>query len=292
MEKIGLYLGCLIPTEQYAYELALREVLPELGVELADVDNVACCGAPLRHINLSLTMYLSARNLALFEKEELDILAPCPYCHQALSEAKHVLDNNRELREKINKYLEGEELSYKGTGELFHVLDLLHDKVGVDKIKELVTSPLEGKNIAAHYGCHLIRPNDIPRPDHSENPQKLETLLKTIGAKSDYYNEKLDCCGAHIFVNESESALTKTGQKLEAVQEHGFHAMTDLCPWGHRMFDAKQETAGKTVGTSLSVPVLYYVQLLGLAMGKDASSLGLDLNLSPVDDFLNPEEEG
>ncbi len=124
MDKIGLYMGCLIPTEQYAYEMALREVIPDLGVELVDVDGVACCGAPLRHINLFLTMYLSARNMAIFEKEGLDILAPCPYCHQALSEAKHVMDNNPALKEKINSHLETEGLTYKGTVKHYHVLDL------------------------------------------------------------------------------------------------------------------------------------------------------------------------
>lgn len=291
MDKLGLYLGCLIPTEQYAYELAIREVLPDLGVELMDVPGLACCGAPLRHINLSLTMYLSARNIAIFEREGLDILAPCPYCHQAISEVKYVLDKNASLKEKVNSYLKEEGLEYRGTNKHYHILDLLHDEIGGKAIKEHIKEPLEGLNIAAHYGCHLIRPNDIPRPDHSENPQKLENLLKVIGAKSDHYNEKLDCCGAHILINESESALTKTGQKLEAVQKHGFDGMTTMCPWGQRMFDSKQDSAGQTVGASLSVPVIYFIQLLGLAMGKDPEVLGLHLNKSPVDKMGKKEED-
>jgi len=290
MTRIGLYLGCLIPTEQYAYEMAIREVLPDFGMELVDVEGVACCGAPLRHINLSLTMYLSARNIALFEKDDLDMLAPCPYCHQAVSETKHVLDGNPELRKNVNAHLKEEGLTYRGTLRHYHLLDLLHDIVGVDRIKEKAKVSLEGLNIAAHYGCHLIRPNDIPRPDDSENPQKMETLLEAIGAKSDYYNEKLDCCGAHILLNESESALTKTGQKLQAVQKHGFSGLATMCPWGHRMFDSKQDSAAQTVGGSLDVPVIYYIQLLGLAMGKDPASLGMNLNRSPVDRLMAPRE--
>ncbi len=291
MDKIGLYLGCVIPTEQYGYEMAVREIIPEFGFELVDPQGVACCGAPLRHINLSLTMYLSARNMAIFEKEGLDILAPCPYCHQALSEAKHVLDNNTELKKKVNSYLKEEDLSYSGKADLYHILDLLHDKVGTDKLKEKVVKPLDELNIAAHYGCHLIRPNDIPRPDDSENPQKLETLLDAIGAKSEYYNEKLNCCGAHILVNEPESALTKTGQKLEAIQAHGFDGMATMCPWGQRMFDSKQDSAGQTVGSSLDVPVIYFIQLLGIAMGKEPADMGLDLNKSPVDKLDMIKEE-
>ncbi len=280
--KMGLYLGCLIPTEQYAYEMSLREVFPRLGVELVDIQGPTCCGAPLRNINMSITMYLSARNLALAEKQGVDLYTPCPYCHQALTRAMHVLDENKELRKKVNSRLEEEGLKYDGNLKLYHTLDLLHDVIGVDKIKEAVEKPIDDTKIAAHYGCHTIRPNDIPRPDDSENPQKMENLLEAIGIETEDYVEKLDCCGAHIMVNEPESALTKTGQKLDAVQKRGFDGMTTICPWGQRMFDSKQESAADTVGTSLDLPVLYYTQLLGIALGISPSKLGLGLNLSPV----------
>ncbi len=289
--ELGLYLGCLIPTEQYAYELSIREVFPKLGVELKDIQGPTCCGAPLRNINMSLTMYLSARNLALAEKQDLDILAPCPYCHQALTRTMAVLDENQELREKVNSHLADEDMRYQGNVKLYHVLDLLHDVVGVEKIKEEVEKPLEGTNIAANYGCHLIRPNGLERPDDSEDPQKMESLLRAIGMDSEDYVEKLDCCGAHVMVNEPESALTKTGQKLEAVQERGFHGMATMCPWGQRMFDSKQEDAAATVGASLELPVLYYTQLLGIAMGISPSDLGIELNLSPIHKIEHLEVE-
>lgn len=281
--ELALYLGCLIPTEQYSYEMSIREVLPELGVDLVDIGDFSCCGAPLRNINRSLTMYLSARNLALAEREGLDILAPCPYCHQALTRAQQVLKDNDELKENVNGNLEKEGLEYRGETELFHLLDLLHDEIGVDEIEEHVEEPLDDLKIATHYGCHLVRPNDIPRPDDSENPQKLEDLLRAIGADTEDYVEKLNCCGAQIMVNHSESGLTKTGQKLQAVQEHGFEGLTTTCPWGHRMLDTKQDSAAKTLGEDLDVPVVYFIQLIGVTMGIDEKKLGLELNLSPID---------
>ncbi len=284
--KVGLYLGCVIPTEQYGYEMSLREVLPELGVELVDLKNTSCCGAPLRGINLFMTSYLSARNLAIGEKEGLDILAPCPLCHLALTEAKNTLEKNPELRDKVNAMLKEEGLEYLGGEEgtkIFHVLDLLHDEIGCDKIKERVKDPLEGVKIAAHYGCHLIRPHQLDRPDDSENPLKMENLLKAIGAEVEDYTEKLNCCGAPIHINLPESALTKTGQKIKAVQDREFDALAHLCPWGQRMLDGKQEDAGQTIGESISLPVFYYTQLLGMVMGIDEKKLGLELNKSPVD---------
>jgi len=283
MKKYALYPGCLMPTEQYAYELSLREVFPLLDIELVDVDDFSCCGEPLKNVNKMMTLYLAARNLAIAEKQGLDLFAPCSMCHFSLSECKHILKSNNNMKEKINSMLASEDLTYKGTGELVHTVDLLHDIVGIESIKKHVKNPLKDFKVATHYGCHLIRPSEIGRPVDSENPQKMETILTALGAECSNYPEKLDCCGAPIDANLPESALTKTGQKLQAVQDQGFDGLVDVCPWCHKMFDARQIKAGETVATKLEVPVLYLTQLVGLAFGVKKEKLGLQLNNSPVD---------
>lgn len=283
MKKYALYPGCVMPTEQYAYEMSIREVMPLLNVELIDLKGFSCCGEPLKSVNQMLTLSLSARTLAIAEKEGLDVFAPCPVCHLALSECKRILDTDPAMNEKVNKFLADEGLKYAGNSNIIGILDLLHDIVGVDKIKELVKKPLKELKVATHYGCHLIRPSEIGRPDDSENPQKMETILKAIGAKPLDYPEKLDCCGALLTANLPDSALTKTGQKLQKVQEQGFDAFIDACPWCHRQYDSKQVKAGETVAAKLEVPVLYLTQLLGLSFGVSKDKLGLDLNLSPID---------
>ena len=96
------------------------------------------------------------------------------------------------------------------------------------------------------------------------------------------YPEKLDCCGGLLTANLPESALTKTGQKLQKVQEQGFDAFIDVCPWCHRQYDAKQTKAGETVAAKLDVPVFYLTQLLGISFGISDDKLGLNLNQSPV----------
>jgi len=283
MKKYALYPGCVMPTEQYAYEISIREVFPLLGIELVDVKGFSCCGEPIKSVNQMMTLALSARNLALAEKEGLDVFTPCPMCHLALSDCKHILDNDPTMKERVNKYLEDENLKYTGKANIIHTIDLLHDVIGIDKIKEKVKNPLKELKVATHYGCHLIRPSEIGRPDDSENPQKMETILKAIGAKPLDYPEKLDCCGGLLNANLPESALTKTGQKLQKVQEQGFDAFIDVCPWCHRQYDSKQTKAGETVATKLEVPVLYLTQLIGISFGISKDKLGLDLNLSPVD---------
>lgn len=288
-KKYALFPGCLMPTEQYAYELSIRETLPLLGIELVDLEDFSCCGEPMKSVNQFLTLYLSARNLAIAQKHHLDVFAPCAMCHLALSECKHILEHNPEMKERINSLLTAENLTYTKGPELVHVVDLLYDHIGLETIKKIVKKPLTGLRIAAHYGCHLIRPKEIGRPDDSENPQKIEAILTTIGAQPVNYPQKLDCCGAPLLANLPESALTKTGQKLQAIQEQGIQGMVDVCPWCHKMFDSRQTKAGETVAAKLQVPVVYLTQLLGLAFGLPPEKLGMDLNLSPVEKITKGE---
>jgi succinate dehydrogenase / fumarate reductase cytochrome b subunit len=234
-------------------------------------------------MNKLLTLYLSARNIAISGKENLDLLVPCPMCHLSLTECKNVMKNDEELRNRISDILNSEDLIYSDHVNIVHTVDLLHDKIGLDEIKKHVKKPITDLKVATHYGCHLIRPSEIGRPVDSENPQKIEKILKTIGANPLDYPEKLDCCGALLNTNLPESALTKTGQKLQKVQEQGYDVFIDVCPWCHRMFDSKQTKAGETVAAKLDIPVLYLTQLIGLAFGISREKLGLNLNLSPVE---------
>lgn len=282
MKKVIFYPGCVMPTEQYAYELSIRQVMPKFEIELIDAEGFSCCGEPMKSVNQLMTIYLSARNISISAKKGYDMFAPCPMCHLSLSECKKIMKNDLDIQKRINEMLSLEDLTFDDSVNIYNTLDLIHDIIGIDKIKKLVKKPLNNLKIATHYGCHLIRPSEVGRPDDSENPQKMENILKAIGANPVDYPEKLDCCGAMINTNLPESALTKTGQKLVAVQNQGFDAFIDVCPWCHRMFDSKQKKAGDTVATKLDVPVLYLTQILGLSFGIDQKKLGFDLNLSPI----------
>jgi heterodisulfide reductase subunit B len=287
MKKYALYPGCLMSTEQYAYELSVRAILPEFKIELIDLESFTCCGEPLKSINQLVTLYSSARNIALAEKLNLPILAPCAMCHLALSECKNVLLSDQSLLNRINETLKSEQLKFTGNNEIIHILDLFYDYIGIEKIKELVKYPLDNLKFASHYGCHCIRPKELGRPDDSENPIKMEAILKAIGASSLDYPEKLDCCGGLLQMNHDETALTKSGEKLLAVQNHGVDGLVDVCPWCHKMFDARQKKAGETVAAKLSMPVFYLTQLIGISLDLPPEKLGLDLNKSPIQNILS-----
>jgi heterodisulfide reductase subunit B len=282
--KYALYPGCLMPTEQYAYELSIRETLPLLDIELVDIQGFSCCGEPMKSVNQLLALSLAARNIAIAEKHGLNLFVPCPMCHLSLTECKKILDEEPSMKTRVNEMLANEELTYYGKIEIVHTVDLLHDIVGIDEIAKRVKNPLHSLKIAAHYGCHLIRPSEIGRPVDSENPLKIEKILKALGADPVMqYPQKLDCCGAPLLVNLPDSALTKSGQKLQAIQEQGIQGLVTVCPWCHKMFDERQKKAGEIVAKTLEVPVVYLTQLLGVALGVKTEKLGFTLNQSPIE---------
>lgn len=283
--KYALYSGCITLTEQYAYEISAKAVMKELNVELVDLEDFSCCGAPVKNINILIELYLAVRNLAVCEKEGLDMLCLCPQCHLAFCESKNRIMKNPELKQKIDNWLAEESLKFTGEIKISHILEVLHDEIGVEEIEKRIKKKID-KKIAEHYGCHLIRPTDEGRPDHAEKPQKLKNLLNAIGATTFDYKEKLDCCGAPLLPIRPDSGLTKAGEKMKAVQEHGFDGLTHLCPYGQKIMDSKQENAGKTIGATIDLPIFYFTQLLGIALGIDKNKLGLELNQSNVDKIL------
>lgn len=279
--KVAVYWGCKIPTQQYAYEMSVRQVLPRFGIELVDLKGTSCCGGPVRSVNTSASMYLSARNLALAGQTGLqDLLVPCNECHFMLSETKHRIENDEETRDKLGELLREEGLKHPHDVKIWHVIDLLHDVVNVDVIKAKVKMPLKGLKLAAHPGCQIIRPSEIRRADCPENPRKLDALVEALGAEVLDYSEKLDCCGAALLYSHEDAALSLAGTKLKAVQGYGVDGFVDTCPYCHIMYDVRQKDAAATVGGKLSIPVLYYTQLLGLALGIEQEKLGLHLNPS------------
>jgi len=286
--KYALYLGCTVQTEQYGYEASVRTTMPRLGVELVDMTGVSCCGfPPFSSVSELAWLYSSARNMAIAEGMGLPIFALCNGCHLSFVETKHKLEYSPELKAKMNEKLAREGLRYEGKAELIHIFELLHDVVGKDKITAAVSNPLEGLRFAAHPGCHAIRPSRIGRPDDPENPKKLDDLITWLGAEAADYPEKIDCCGSSLAAASGKTVLDIAGEKLKAVKRRGFDGLVTTCPFCFKVYDNKQRAIQATVGDrELEVPVFYYTQLLGLAIGVDQESLGLDLNQSPIDPVL------
>jgi len=281
--KTEVFWGCRILTSQYAYELSLREVLPKLGVELVDLSESVCCGDPIKSVNDFAANYLGARVIALAGLTGLEnLLVPCNRCHFTISESRNIMKSDPRISGKIKDLLREEGLQYSAI-KIWHTIDFLHDCIGIEQIKKAVIKPLTGIKVATHVGCQIIRYSDLGRVDNAENPRKLDELICALGAETVDYEEKLDCCGYSLILSHPDSALSLTGSKLKAVQKLPVDSLVVSCPDCQTMFDSKQKDAETTVGAKFSIPVMYYTQLLGLALNVDENRLGLNMNQSPVD---------
>ena len=285
--KFAFYPGCTVQSEQYAYEISARRVFPRLGIQLIDVEGFSCCGYPLKNVSVSAWFYLTARNLALAEKLGLDIFPLCNGCNLSFCEVRHYLERDPTLKERVNSLLSIEGLTYTGNAKSLHILQILREVIGIDKIQTAVKTPLAGLKLAAHYGCHALRPSKLELPDDPEDPQSLEELIEALGAATEEYPERLDCCGQGLAMTTGKTALAISGLKLRAVQDHEFDGLVTICPFCTKMLDAKQNAIKASTGQKdLNMPVIYITQVLGLAMGMKVEELGLNLNLSPVGETL------
>ncbi len=286
--KVAFFPGCTAQSDQIGYEASVRATMPRLGVELTEMEGAACCGyPPYGSVSEAAWFYSSARDMALAEDMEMPLFTLCNGCHLSFTETKHALEKDDALKAKINEKLAREGLRYEGRVELIHVFELLHDRLGNDMIAAAIAKPLAGLKFGAHPGCHAIRPSRLGRPDDAENPRKLDDLITWIGAQAVDYPGKIDCCGSSLASASGKTVMEIAGDKLRTVKGLGLDGLVTTCPFCFKVYDNRQRAIASTIGDrTLEVPVFYYTQLLGLAMGLKQEVLGLDLNLSPIDPVL------
>jgi len=286
--RVAFFPGCTAQADQIGYEASVRAVMPRLGVELAEMEGAACCGyPPYSSVSEAAWFYSSARDMAIAEAMGLPLFTLCNGCHLSFTETKHALEKDAALKAKINAKLASEGLHYEGKAELLHVFELLHDGVGKERIAAAVTKPLTGFKFGAHPGCHSIRPSKLGRPDDSENPRKLDDLINWTGAQAVEYPGKIDCCGSSLASASGKTVMEIAGEKLKTIKGLALDGLVTTCPFCFKVYDNRQRAIATTIGDrTLEVPVFYYTQLLGLAMGLRQEQLGIELNQSPVDPVL------
>ncbi|MDQ1280137.1 MAG: heterodisulfide reductase subunit [Thermoproteota archaeon] len=281
--KYLLFMGCTIPYRLSSYEVSARKVLNNLGVKLVEMPEFNCCGLPMDIVNHDLMLTLSARNICIAEREGLNILALCNGCFSTLNETNKILKEDRETREKVEKYLAENNMSYKGTIDVKHLVHVLAEDVGYEKIKGTVKKPLNQVSVAQHSGCHILRPSKYVGRDDPENPTMLKNLIKLTGAQCLNYAGETECCGNPIIGVNEEIPFQLAREKLNNVKAVGAQALITVCPFCHVMFDANQSRIERAFNEKYNMPVLHYTQLLGLAMGFTQEELGIsELRVKPT----------
>ncbi|MEJ5376095.1 MAG: CoB--CoM heterodisulfide reductase iron-sulfur subunit B family protein [bacterium] len=272
----ALFLGCTIPARARNYELSVRALARHFNITLVDVEEFSCCGFPLASADHKVAQSLAARNLSIAEQKALDICTLCSSCTSSLTETSHELQNHPEQLQEINKRLSRVKHSYHGPVRVRHFVRILWEEVGLESIKASVKTPLEGLRLAAHYGCHFLKPSEVYGGfDPVEDPRVLDELIRACGATPVDYARKKQCCGGSVLVADEHTALAIGRDKLAELKDLQVDALVVVCPFCGVMFDSQQKKIEKTFEETYEIPVLYLTQVLGLAMGMDEKDLGL-----------------
>jgi heterodisulfide reductase subunit B len=262
----------------------------KFDIELRDFKGASCCPAPgaFGSMDVNAWLALGARNICLSEKEGKDIALICNGCYKSLFEANHRLKADPAMREKVNSILANIDYEFQGSVEVRHLIDILYNDVGPEKVKESVEVPLTGLNVAIHYGCHLLKPKFDRTFGSSERPRFFDELVEALGATSIDYKEKMMCCGAGGGVRsyKMDLALDIANEKLYNMTQAGADVIVDVCPFCHLQLDRGQVEIKEKFGDVYNLPVLHYNQLLGMAQGMNPEELGLDAHEISVEPLL------
>ncbi len=276
----ALYLGCTVPVRAMNYEMAARRTAESLGIKFVDLEGFTCCGYPAKAMGWEAALLMTANNLALAEEQGLDVCALCSACTGTLLEANKHLQEDEELRARINEQLaETTGRQYRGTVTVRHYARILYEEIGLERLREVSTVDLAGFGFAVHYGCHYLKPAYIHEGfDDPENPHTLGDLVEAVGARLVPYQEEDGCCGGGILAIDQETALTIAKGKLDHIHVTDADGLIVICPFCDIMYEINQRSIERQFDVTYRLPILYYPQLLGLAMGFTPDELGLKLN--------------
>jgi len=278
MKKYAYYPGCSLEKIASSYHKSTLETTRVFDIEMQELDDWNCCGATTYfHVDGILAHTLVARNLALAEKEGLDLVAPCSACYKNAYFTNSLFRKDPDLAEHINFALEEDDLQFNGEIDVFHLIEIFANEVGPDKLKEKVTNPLKGLNIAPYYGCQIVRPRK--NGEEVENPQYFEELIEATGANSSYFPERLRCCGGSLIMTSRIAALSMIRILLESAEKNGADVIATACPMCQVNLECYQNAVNEEFGTKFHLPILYFTQLIGIALGISPKKLGFGIEM-------------
>ena len=281
--KFAYYPGCTIYGSGMEYHFSTLKVAKALGIELLELPDWNCCGASSSpSMGHDLTFALQARNIAIAEKMALDILTICNECYHNLSYAVKVFKENRRQRDKINGLIKETGLEVKGTIRIRHLVEVILNDVGLEGIEKRIKKRLTGLKLAPYHGCLALRPREISIDD-PERPSTMHRILECLGAEVvDFEEFTSACCGSSVLLTSEDVALRLSYNILKGAKDRGADAVVTMCPLCHLNLDFKQKRMQKRSSTALGIPVIYFTQILGLALGLAPKELGLDKNITPT----------
>jgi len=282
--KISYYPGCTLKNDAKNFEDSTLCSLESLGIEVEELPRWNCCGTVFSLSTDDLIHHVAPiRNLIRVKESNSDrLMTLCAMCYNTLKRANERVKSDPESLDKINDFMYREEVEYEGDVRIFHLLELLRDEVKFENIADKVKRPLKNLKIASYYGCLLVRPKEIGFDD-VENPTVLENLMTVLGATPIDFPYKTECCASYQTVDKPEMVADRTYHILTSAQEQGAELVTVSCPLCAFNLDQRQKETVQKYPEFKNIPILYFTQILAVALGCPEKSLRLDLH------YVNPK---
>ncbi len=279
--KYAYYPGCSLESTTWDYNASTRAVCAALDVELLDVPDWSCCGStPAHSTNDTLALALPVLNLKKAAAVEGQVMTACAACYARLRSANHRVQHDPDERARVERVVGA---PYDGSVLVHHLLDVLTNQVGIQRIRDRVVRPLVGLRVACYYGCLLSRPPRIVAFDDPENPSCMEDLVEAIGAEPVAWPYRTECCGAGLSLTHTDVVCRLSHRILSMARSAGAECVAVACPMCQTNLDLRQADAASTLGPIPPTSVPYITQLVGLAFGLAPRELGLRaLSVSPI----------
>jgi succinate dehydrogenase / fumarate reductase cytochrome b subunit len=289
MKTVAYYKGCLASLSAKELDTSTQALAPKVGLELIELEAVTCCGAgDIHEAEPDYYLHLNARILAYAEATGSDtLLTICNVCTLNLRQADFMLKNDAELLARVNANLATVGVpAYNGGVEVKHLLWLIAEGDGYEKLRGVAHKGLKGLKVAPFYGCQILRPSKLLGFDDPDRPSSLEAIIEACGGEAIDYPAKIKCCGFPIIQAREEVALGELVQPIRQSIEAGADAMVTPCPLCHLSLDAWQSKLEAQTGERFQMPILHLSQLVGVAAGLEDSELKFKRHVVPVDPVL------
>jgi heterodisulfide reductase subunit B len=284
MTEYLYYPGCSMKGNAKHYEESILPVFKEMGMKLEEMEDWNCCGATAYFsVDDTMAAAICGRNLSIAEKSGKNIMAPCAGCYLTLKKSNQFLRSERKNAKKIMNDLKNTGCEYTGKVDVKHPLEILFKDMGIERIKSKVRRKLTGLKVACYYGCQLVRPyTDFDDPDY---PVALDRIMEALGATPVDFSSKTRCCGGSLTGTIEEVGLRLNYILLKEAKKKGADVLATICPLCQFNLEILQSKIVHKYKEDIKMPVLYFSQLMGLALGIPKEDLGFSrsiISLKPM----------
>jgi heterodisulfide reductase subunit B len=271
--SIAYFPGCTLSTKATGYDISGRAVAQALNMACAELPEWQCCGAtfPLSTDN-AMSLIAPTRLLTQAQKAGGHVTTLCAICFHVLRRTQNFLAKQPEMLERINFFTEE---PYDGQARVSHFLELLRDDLTWQGLADKVSRPLKGLKVAPYYGCLLLRPEAEIGLDDADEPRILHDCLNALGCEVVDFPYQMECCGSYLAVSKPDLPEKLSGEILASARKHGAQAIVTACPLCQFNLDYQQRSAAHHALED-NLPVLYFTQLVAVALGLEPAVWGMD----------------